>query len=203
MRIASRSESGCGLVRVDLKSEWEQAMKLSKPAIASAAGAVLVGAIILLLINVHQPRRISATFDPPYPEANADGDSIRAVLEGRIPCGMADCARLKVQLVLYESRTEKIPTTYWLGLIGTNGNDRVVRQGTWSVRTGVEGYSEALVYALDDRADETLRYYWRVNDNILLVLDEHMSPRVGNAAWGYMLSRYDAPYGPRTYIYSR
>jgi hypothetical protein len=188
MRIASRSESGCGLVRVDLKSEWEQAMKLSKPAIASAAGAVLVGAIILLLINV---------------QANADGDSIRAVLEGRIPCGMADCARLKVQLVLYESRTEKIPTTYWLGLIGTNGNDRVVRQGTWSVRTGVEGYSESLVYALDDRADETLRYYWRVNDNILLVLDEHMSPRVGNAAWGYMLSRYDAPYGPRTYIYSR
>jgi hypothetical protein len=110
---------------------------------------------------------------------------------------------LKVQLVLYESRTEKIPTTYWLGLIGTNGNDRVVRQGTWSVRTGVEGYPEALVYALDDRADEALRYYWRVNDNILLVLDEHMNPRVGNGAWGYMLSRYDAPYGPRTYIYSR
>ena len=39
--------------------------------------------------------------------------------------------------------------------------------------------------------------------SILLVLDEHMNPRVGNAAWGYMLSRYDAPYGPRTYIYSR
>jgi len=26
-----------------------------------------------------------------------------------------------------------------------------------------------------------------------------MRPLPGNAAWGYMLSRYDAPYGPRTY----
>jgi NlpE N-terminal domain len=176
-------------------------MKLSKSAIAPAVAAIVAVAAILVLLNSHQHRRISATFDPPYPETNANGDPIRVVLEGRIPCSMTDCERLKVQLVLYEDRQEKTPTTYWLGIVGTRGNDRVVTQGAWDIRRGVEGYPEGLVYALDQHADEDLRYFWRVNDNILLLLDRRMSPKSGNAAWGYMLSRYDAPYGPRTYNY--
>jgi hypothetical protein len=178
-------------------------VKLSRSAIVFAVAAIFaIGTILLLLFN-HQDRRTTATFDPPYPETNANGDPIRAVLEGRIPCTVADCARLKVQLVLYENRNDKTPSSYWLGLIGASGNDRVVRQGTWRARHGVQGYPDALVYVLDDHADEDLRYFWRVNDKILLVLDERMNPKVGNAAWGYMLSRYEAPYGPRTYVYQR
>jgi len=176
-------------------------MKLSKSAIAPAVAAIVAVAVILVLLNNHQHRRISTTFDPPYPETNANGDPIGAVLEGRIPCSMTDCEKLKVQLVLYENRKEKTPTTYWLGIVGASGNDRVVTQGAWEIRRGVEGYPEALVYALDQHADEDLRYFWRVNDNILLLLDRRMSPKAGDAAWGYMLSRYDAPYGPRTYNY--
>jgi hypothetical protein len=176
-------------------------MKLSKSVIAAAVAAIAAVAMILVLLNNHQHRLISATFDPPYPETNANGDPIRAVLEGRIPCSITDCERLKVQLVLYENRKEKTPTTYWLGIVGTSGNDRVVTQGAWEIRRGVEGYPEALVYALDQHADEDVRYFWRVNDNILLLLDRRMSPKAGNGAWGYMLSRYDAPYGPRTYNY--
>jgi hypothetical protein len=178
-------------------------MKLSRSAITLAVAAIFALGATLLVLNNHQQRRISATFDPPYPETNADGDPIRAVLEGRIPCTIAECALLKVQLVLYENRSDKTPSTFWLGLIGTSGNDRVVRQGTWGIRHGVQGYPEALVYVLDDHVDEALRYFWQVNDHILLVLDEHMNPKPGNAAWGYMLSRYDAPYGPRTYFYQR
>ena len=105
--------------------------------------------------------------------------------EGRIPCSTTDCDRLKVQLVLYERANEKTPTTYWLGIVGTSGNDRLVTQGTWEIRRGVEGYPEALVYALDQHADEDVRYFWRVNDNILLLLDRRMSPKAGNGAWGY------------------
>jgi NlpE-like protein len=181
------------------KSPEQNQMPLSKSAIALSVAAIVAVAVTLVLLNNRQPRWISATFDPPYPETNARGDPIRAVLEGRIPC--SDCEKLKVQLVLYENRKEKTPTTYWLGMVGRSGNDRVVIQGSWEIRRGVEGYPEALVYALDQHADEDLRYFWRINDNILLLLDRRMSPKAGNAAWGYMLSRYDAPYGPRTYNY--
>src|SRR5262245_2969479 len=158
---------------------WEHAMKPSRPAIVLAAAAVLAIATILLLLFNHQDRRMTATFDPPYPETNASGYPISAVLEGRIPCTIADCARLKVQLVLYENPNDKTTSTYWLGIIGAIGNDRLIRQGAWRVRHGVQGYPDALVYVLDDHADEELRYFWRVNDNILLVLDERMNPKVG------------------------
>lgn len=86
-------------------------------------------------------------------------------------------------------------------MIGTRGNDRIVTQGRWDIRQGVAGYPGARVVALDALADADLRYFWRVNDDIALVLDEGMKPRPGNSAWGYMLSRYHAPYGPRTYTW--
>jgi hypothetical protein len=178
-------------------------MRWSKSASALAIAAIVALGAILLFLNAHRSRQVSITFDPPYPETNANGDPILTVLVGRIPCAVAACERLKVQLVLYESRKDRTPTTYWLGIVGTRGNERVVTQGTWDVRQGVEGYPDALVYVLDDHTNKDLRYLWRVNDHILLPLDQHMSPKVGNAAWGYMLSRDDTPYGPRTFIYNQ
>ena len=178
-------------------------MKPSKSVIALAVTAIAAIAVILLVLNNHQHRLVSATFDPAYPETNANGDPIRAVLEGRIPCSTTDCERLKVQLVLYEHRKKRRPRPIGLGIVGTSGNDRLVTQGTWEIRRRVEGYPEVLVYALDQHADEDVRYFWRVNDNIRLLLDRRMSPKAGNGAWGTMLSRYDAPYGPRTYNFRR
>ena len=177
-------------------------MKPSRAAIVSAVAAMLVLAGAVAWWSADRPRLVTATFDPAYPETNANGDPILAVFEGRIPCDLPGCQRRKIQLVLYASGHQKTPTTYWLGIIGTSGNDRVVRQGTWDTRRGVEGYPEALVYVLD-AADEDLRRLWRVNDDVALLLDDRMSPKAGNGAWGYMLSRYDAPYGPRTYVYTR
>jgi len=144
-------------------------------------------------------RQTTMAFDPPYPEANEDGDPILADFEGRIPCALTGCEKLKVGLVLYQDRRTRTPTTYWLGLIGAAGNDRVVTQGAWAIRRGVKGYPEAVAYELDAAAPADLRRYWRVNEDILLVLDQNLSPKAGNAAWGYMLSRYTEPYGPRTY----
>jgi hypothetical protein len=140
------------------------------------------------------------SFDPPYPEVNANGDPILADFEGRIPCAIEGCQVMKVGLVLYQNRNTKAPTTYWLGLLHVGkGNDRTITQGNWTIRRGVKEYPDAIAYELDSNTPQDLRYYWRVNENILLVLDQNMSPKVGNAAWGYMLSRYAEPYGPRTY----
>lgn len=144
------------------------------------------------------------SFDPPYPKRNENGDSIFAVYEGRTPCGAEDCEKLKVELVLYRNPATQAPTTYWLGLIGVGqGNNRIVTQGNWSTTRGAQDYPEAVVYALDANTDSERRYYWRVNQDILLALDQNMRPKVGNAAWGYMLSRDATPYGPRTYRYDQ
>jgi hypothetical protein len=168
-------------------------MRLSKGAIAlGVLGIALLG---LVAMSSRQPRLVTATFDPPYPQFNASGDSIEVVMEGRIPCPLAGCDRLKVTLVLYTTTPDRRPSTYWLGVVGTSGNDTVVNQGNWEIKRGVAGYPEAIVYALDKDAGLGLRHFWLVSESILLPLDEGMRARSGNGAWGSMLSRYDAPYG--------
>ena len=144
------------------------------------------------------PRTV--TFDPPYPEHAGDGGSIVAVFAGRVPCTLPHCDRLKVLLVVYGSSSVAESGSYWLALIGAWGNDRHVTQGRWTTQQGVPDYAQAKVYALDERAPEGFRYFWRVDADVALVLDDHLRPRVGDGAWGFMLSRDDAPYGPRTYM---
>jgi hypothetical protein len=168
---------------------------------AIAAAAILAAGILAWMLLPHRPHLVTESFAPTYPETDVSSAPILAVLEGRIPCASnAICNMRKVTLVLYEKK-EAAPATYWFGVVGTHGNDRTVFQGNWETRHGVTGYPDALVYALDSNVDGDLRFFWRVDDNIVLPLDERMSPKVGNAAWGYVLSRYDAPYGPRTYTY--
>jgi hypothetical protein len=176
-------------------------MRLSRTAIGLAAAAAATIAIAGLAVAWHNsPRRpTTVTFEPPYPQLNAAGDPIRAVFEGRIPCSSPNCERRKVGLVLYEHAATRTPTTYWLGLIGLTGNDRIVIQGTWTIRQGVKDFPEAVVYELDASAPDDLQRHWRASEDVLLPLDQSMRPLAGNAAWGYMLSRYAAPYGPRTY----
>jgi hypothetical protein len=156
--------------------------------------------VLTLLGCVHHA--VQTTFDPAYPERNGAGDPIVAVFEGRIPCAIQGCEIRKVELVLYGRDAGRIPTTYWLGQLRVGmGNDRLVQQGAWIVRRGLQEYPDGLVYALDSSADPSLRYLWRVNDEIVLVLDQNLRPQAGNAAWGSMLSRDCTPYGPKTYPY--
>jgi hypothetical protein len=175
-------------------------MRSARTVCAIAAAAILAAGTLVCMLTPHRPHLVTESFDPPYPETNVSGAPILVVLEGRIPCATAVCNMRKVTLVLYETK-EGAPATYWLGVLGTHGNDREVFQGHWDTRRGVTGYPDAVVYALDSNTDGDLRFFWRVNDNVVLPLDERMSPKVGNAGWGYMLSRYDAPYGPRTFTY--
>jgi hypothetical protein len=143
---------------------------------------------------------VQTTFEPAYPERNSSGESIVAVFEGRIPCDIQGCDKRKVELVLYGRGAGSISTTYWLGQVKV-GSDRLVQQGTWTARRGLQEYPDGLVYELDSNADPSLKYLWRLSDDVVLVLDQNLRPVAGNAAWGRMLSRDCTPYGPRTYPY--
>ena len=143
---------------------------------------------------------VQTTFDLPYPERNASGDPILAAFNGRTPCDVQGCEKMKVSLVLYGRA--QAPSTYWLGILRVGlGNERAVAQGAWTIERGVKDYPSAVVYRLDANAAAGLRSFWRVSDDILLPLDEHARPKPGNGAWGTMLSRDTEPYGPRTYPY--
>jgi hypothetical protein len=175
-------------------------MGLSKTVIGLAAAATIGIAGLVAWWQSRPPRPTTVTFDPPYPQINASGDPILAVFEGRIPCAADNCELRKVGLVLYADSAMKAPSTYWLGIVGVGaGNDRIVFQGAWTIRKGVAEFPGAVVYELDASAPYDLRRHWRVSEDVLLPLDASMRPLVGNSAWGYMLSRYAAPYGPRTY----
>ena len=164
--------------------------------------AVLASSLVALALAACASREIQTTFEPPFPERNAHGDPILASFVGRIPCTREGCDKLKVWLVLYHDAATHAPATYWLGVVpGPVGGERVVSTGSWTVRRGVAGYPEAQAYVLDEHAEGHPRHFWRVNDDILLVLDPDLHPKPGNGAWGYMLSRDAAPYGPRTYHY--
>ena len=90
----------------------------------------------------------------------------------------------KVGLVLYQHAATRSPSTYWLGLVGLTGNDRIVIRGTWTIRKGARDFPEAVVYELDAGAPKDLQRHWRVSEDVLLPLDQSMRPLAGNAAWG-------------------
>lgn len=155
---------------------------------------VTVFFVAVLLTGCAHRDPVVTTFDPPFPERNSANEPIVAVFFGRIPCALAACEKRKVELVLYGRDQGQVPTTYWLGQIGVGvSNERAVTTGSWAIRRGVQGYPDAVVYALDSAADESLQYTWRVSNEVLLVLDKSMSPRSGNGAWGYMLIGLPSP----------
>ena len=180
-------------------SRWSSNIMRRRPGIVMlvAALAIVAGTGFWLLQKTSPSAPV--TFDPPYPEFNANGDPIFAVFEGRIPCDGEDCRMLKIGLVFYGNGEAEAPATYWLGRIGLWGNERSVTTGRWTMQRGVKNYPDAIVYKLDSNAPANFQLFWRVNDNVLLPLDRDLNPKAGNSAWGSMLSRYNAPYGPRTY----
>jgi hypothetical protein len=170
-------------------------MKISRPIVLWSIVAIL-SLMAVVAWSSREPDEL--VLHPPYPEVNATGDPIQAVYEGRIPCAPQNCDKMKIALVLYHDRVSRAPTTYWFGSVSVfDDDDRLVTQGRWTEEKGVRGYPDAVVYVLDSNTPPELRYFWRVNDDIVLPLDPSMSPKVGNASWGYMLSRYAEGYGPR------
>jgi hypothetical protein len=161
----------------------------------------VLGALTLLAACAASPT-VQTRFDRPYPERNAAGAPILAVFVGRVPCATRTCEMRKVELVLYGREGSVGTRTYWLGQVRVGaGNEHDVAEGAWQSAHGLRDHPLALRYELDARADPSLRRLWRVSEDVMLVLDEELRPRPGNGAWGFMLSRDCAPYGPRDYAY--
>lgn len=132
----------------------------------------------------------AATEDFLFRPANSLGDPLFGVFEGRAPCGNEDCSALKIGLALYRDDVTWVPTTYRLVrvYVGKSGEQHV-SEGGWKVEGDVEGYPDSMVYELDANAPAELRSYWAINDDLILILDKKGRPRVGDAAFGYLLNR--------------
>lgn len=125
---------------------------------------------------------------PWYPEKNTNGDSILAVYESRVLC--PDCERLKFALVVYRNQQTNLPSTYLMGRIyvGKN-NDRLTNSGDMKVTQGTSLDSLHIVYQLTSGAPSEFRSFWKINDDLLFILDENLTPKVGDAGEGYVLNR--------------
>jgi hypothetical protein len=125
---------------------------------------------------------------PWYPATNTNGDSVLAVYESRIPC--PDCERLKFALVIYGNTQTGSPSTYTMARIyvGKN-NDRLTNSGKILVKQGTSLDSMHIVYYLSTGAPKEYQIFWKVTKDILFILDDNLTPRVGDAGQGYALNR--------------
>ncbi len=126
--------------------------------------------------------------EPWFSKTDTNGDSVLAVYESRIPC--PDCERLKFALVIYGNTRTGLPSTYTMArvYVGKN-NDRLTNSGNIVVKQGTALDSTHIVYQLSTGAPSEYQLYWKVTNDILFVLDENLTPRVGDAGQGYVLNR--------------
>jgi hypothetical protein len=141
---------------------------------------------ITLLMNSCKAQKNAPA--PWYPATNTNGDSVLAVYESRIPC--PDCERLKFALVIYGNTQTGSPSTYTMARIyvGKN-NDRLTNSGEIVVKQGTSLDSMHIVYYLSTGAPKEYQIFWKVTKDILFILDDNLTPRVGDAGQGYALNR--------------
>jgi hypothetical protein len=156
----------------------------------SAMKALTVAVLMSLFLsgcgNVQDSR---ATPEPWCQPVNDDGDPVFAVFESRIPC--ADCERIKLALALYRDSETEAPTTYKLArvYVGKSPEDRIVVDGAWTITQGTKLDPNAIVYQLDADAPLEFRSFWAIGQDIVFVLDQNRSPRVGTASYSFALNR--------------
>lgn len=152
---------------------------------------IFIAFILVMMSGCSYFKKAPATFEPWYPAVNENGDPVLVVYEGRIPCMVIpDCNKIKVGLALYQNAQTKLPTTYLLARVGVGtGNDRITNVGTLTLTHGTALDPQAVVYQLDTNAPQEFRSYWVIGRDILFMLDQDRNPRVGDAAYSYVLNR--------------
>jgi hypothetical protein len=125
---------------------------------------------------------------PWYPETNENNDPVLGVFESRIPCG--SCERLKFALAIYKDPQTGLPTTYMMSRIYVgNNNDRVTNHGNISISLGTSLDPSHIVYRLVTGAPAEYQSFWKVDENLLFILDDSLTPKVGDAGYGYVLNK--------------
>ena len=145
-------------------------------------------AAILLVLFISCKKDQAEALTPWYPETNANGDSVMGEFGSRIPC--ADCERLKFSLVIYEDAQTKLPTTYMMARVYVGRDEsRIINSGNIQVRLGTALDPNHTVYELISGAPSEFTLFWKVDENILFILDPNRQPKVGDAGYGYALNR--------------
>ena len=120
---------------------------------------------------------------------------VYGVFEGRPPCQeiarqlkvdvSRDCIKLKWRLFLFQDKNGQ-PTTYLL--FGSFYREES-REGNWKISKGSKTDPGAIIYELDpDKPGKTF-YLLKGDDNVIFILDENKTPRVGNKDFSYTLNR--------------
>lgn len=144
--------------------------------------------VILLVLCISCRKDNVDSLTPWYPETNANGDSVMGEFGSRIPC--ADCERLKFALVIYEDAQTKLPTTYTMARVYVGRDEsRIINSGEIRVIHGTALDPAHIVYELTSGAPPDYKWFWKVDENILFILDSNLAPRVGDAGYGYVLNR--------------
>lgn len=148
----------------------------------------LIAVVVVLLLATSCRKDRTGTLSPWYPEINENGDSILGVFESRIPCDI--CERLKFSIVIYGDSRLNLPSTYIMSRIYVGrGNDRTTNTGDIIITTGTALDALHTVYQLTSGAPEEYRFFWKINDHLLFMLDSNRVPMVGDAGEGYVLNR--------------
>lgn len=116
------------------------------------------------------------------------GSILYGVFEGRIPC--ADCEKVKMGLTLHQNAKDHSPTTYVLQRVSVGkGNDVTVTEGKWKRIRGTKKDKKAVILRLEGNTPPEYSHFLAVGDDLLLLMDADLEPRVGDAGYSFTLSR--------------
>ena len=128
--------------------------------------------------------------------ALSTGATVFAVFEGRTPCqGIArelkkpvdaGCVKSKWRVTLYQDPATSAPTTYKVE--GSLFRESP-REGAWRITKGIKSNPNEIVYQLDPTPSQPALLLWKLDENILLFLDQNREPLVGHADFSYTLNR--------------
>ncbi|MFN2458562.1 MAG: hypothetical protein ABR502_10200, partial [Chitinophagaceae bacterium] len=111
--------------------------------------------------------------------------------EGRTPCMKfsdgqpgAGCIKLKWYVVLYADSKTKEPTTYRMN--GTAYRREGAKSGTWRIITEKDGTT---IYQLNSDKVNAPLYLLKLDENILVFIDEERELLVGDKNFSYTLNK--------------
>lgn len=147
-----------------------------------------VAVVFMMSVLITACKKELITFAPWYPEKNELGEGVLSVFESRVPC--PDCERVKLALVLYGNTQANVPTTYKMARVYVGkDNIRLTNGGNVAITQGTSLSPQHTVYRLTTDAPNDYKFFWKIDENLLFILNEDLTPRVGDAGHGYVLNR--------------
>ena len=154
--------------------------------IFSSSKVLITAILVLLLIGCKKDQ--GSPLPHWYSETNELGDTVSAVFESTIPC--EDCERLKFSIVIYKNAQTHLLTTYLMSRIYVGKSDeRITNSGSIIISTGTSLDPLHTIYQLTSGAPAEYQSFWKIDEHLLFILDENLTPMVGDAGYEFVLNR--------------